>query len=355
MERNVYKNLSIDGVLTDLIAEDGVIVFLGKTEEDGYDCKGLTARAGLFDVHIHGLIGQNANDGNLEEMSLVLAKEGITSWLPTVSPYTFENMEKACAAESHVGAKVRGFHLEGPFVNLAKKGALNPEYIVAPTVELLDRCPRAIYMTLAPEIEGALDFIKEATKRGVRLAIGHTTATHDEALEGIRAGANSLTHTFNAMAPFNHREPGPIGAAITGDAYVQVISDGFHLHPAVVIALYRIFGAERVMLISDAVKTAFMPDGVYQSEGKTVYMKNGECRLEDGTIAGATTLLSECVRRAISFGIPEKDAYRMASETPARFMGIKAGILTEGYDADFALYDETNHAVLTVIDGKIVE
>ena len=210
-------------------------------------------------------------------------------------------------------------------------------------------------MTIAPEVEGALDFIKEATKRGVRLAIGHTVATHDEALAGIRAGANSLTHTFNAMAPFNHREPGPIGAAITGDAYVQVISDGFHLHPAVVIALYRIFGAERVMLISDAVKTAFMPDGVYHSEGKNIYLKNGECRLEDGTIAGATTLLSECVRRAISFGIPEKDAYRMASETPARFMGIKAGVLKEGYDADFALYDETNHAVLTVIDGKIVE
>ncbi len=355
MERFVYKNLVIDDMLTDLIAEDGVISFIGKTDEDGYDCKGLTARAGLFDIHIHGLIGENANGGNLEGMSRALAKEGVTSWLPTVSPYTFENMEEACAAESHAGAKVRGFHLEGPFVNLAKKGALNPEHIVAPTLELLDRCPRATYMTIAPEVEGAIDFIKEATKRGVRLAIGHTTSTHDEALAGIRAGANSLTHTFNAMPLFHHREPGPIGAAITGDAYVQVISDGFHLHPSVVLALYRIFGAERMILISDAIKTAGMPDGVYQSEGKTIYVKNGETRLKDGTIAGATTLLSECVRRAISFGIPEKDAYRMASETPARFMGVKAGVLEAGYDADFVLYDDTNHAVLTVIDGELLK
>jgi len=359
MERNVYKNLSIDGVLTDLIAEDGVIVFLGKTEEDGYDCKGLTARAGLFDIHIHGLVGEdtNTNSGSLDKMSLVLAKEGVTSWLPTVSPCSFDDMEKACKAQTLVGAKVRGFHLEGPFVNLAKKGALKEEYIVAPTMELLDRCPRATYMTIAPEVEGALDFIKEATeKRGMRFAIGHTVATHDEALAGIRAGANSLTHTFNAMAPFDHREPGPIGAAITGDAYVQVICDGFHLHPSVVLALYRIFGPERMMLISDSVRPAGLPDGIYESSSKVVEVRNGQCYLKgSNTIAGATTLLSECVRRAISFGIPEKDAYRMASETPARFMGIKAGILTEGYDADFALYDKTNHAVLTVIDGKIVE
>ena len=157
------------------------------------------------------------------------------------------------------------------------------------------------------------------------------------------------------MAPLNHREPGPIGAAVTGDAYVQVISDGFHLHPSVVLALYRIFGPERMILISDAVRTAGMPDGEYDFDGQTVYVTDGKTLLKDGTISGATNLLSEDVRRAISFGIPEKDAYRMASETPARFMGIKAGILKEGYDADFALYDETNHAVLTVIDGKIVE
>jgi hypothetical protein len=161
MERNVYKNLSIDGVLTDLIAEDGVITFLGKTEEEGYDCKGLTARAGLFDIHIHGLVGEDANGGDIDKMSLALAKEGVTSWLPTLSPSTFDSLEAACANDSRVGAKVRGFHLEGPFVNLAKKGALKEECIVAPTVELLDRCPRATYMTIAPEVEGALDFIKE--------------------------------------------------------------------------------------------------------------------------------------------------------------------------------------------------
>lgn len=355
MERVIYKNIKIGGVLTDLIAEDGVIAYIGKTDEEGYDGKGLTARAGLFDVHIHGLVGEDAVGGDLDKMSLVLAREGITSWLPTLSPYSFEEMEATCAKVSKKGAKVRGFHLEGPFVSTEKKGALNPKYIVPPTTELLDRCPRATYMTIAPEVDGALDFIKEATKRGVRLAIGHTVATHDEALAGIRAGANSLTHTFNAMAPLNHREPGPIGAAVTGDAYVQVISDGFHLHPAVVLLLYRTFGADRMMLISDAVRPTGLPDGTYTSSGKTVIVRNGQCYLTDGvTIAGATTLLSECVRRAISFGIPEEDAYRMASETPARFMGVKAGVLAVGYDADFALYDETNHAVLTVISGKVL-
>lgn len=355
MKRTVYKNMKINGEIVDLIAEDGVIAFIGKTNEAGYDCKGLTARAGLFDIHIHGLVGDDAYSPSLDKMCYTLAKEGVTSWLPTATPRSFDAIERACKGTSTAGAKIRGFHLEGPFVNMAKKGALNPAYIATPTLALLDRCPRATYMTIAPEVDGAMDFIKEATKRGVRLAIGHTTSTHDVALEAIRAGANSLTHTFNAMPPFLHREPGPIGAAITGDAYVQVISDGFHLHPAVVLALYRIFGPERMILISDSVRTAGMPDGEYDFDGQTVYVNDGKTLLKDGTISGATTLLSEDVRRAISFGIPEEDAFRMASETPARFMGIKAGVLKEGYDADFALYDETNHAVLTVIDGSIIE
>ncbi len=356
MKRTVYKNLIINHIPTDLTVEDGKIASLSPTAEDGIDCKGLTARAGLFDIHAHGCMGIDTMDGNLVPMANAMGERGITSWLPTTMTMPKEDILAVTREIPETdGARIRGFHLEGPFINIKKKGAQNPLYVQKPDLSLLDACPHAKIITVAPEVEGAEAFIAEAKKRGVRVAIGHTECTYDTAVRAMRAGADSLTHTFNAMPPFHHRDPGPIGAALTEDGYVQVISDGIHLHPAVVLALYKMFGPERMILISDMVSATGLSDGTYSLGGLTVYCKNGKATLADGTIAGSATFLDECVRRAVSFGIPEKDAFKMASETPARYLGMKTGELCEGYDADFILTDSDLYVRAVYVGGKAVK
>ncbi len=356
MKRTVYKNLVIDHVPTDLTVEDGKIVSLSPTAESGIDCKGLTARAGLFDIHAHGCMGKDTMDGELTFMSNALGARGVTSWLPTTMTMP---KDAILSVTKHVpetdGARIRGFHLEGPFINIKKKGAQNPLYVQAPDAALLDACPAARIITVAPEVEGAEAFIAEAKKRGVKVAIGHTECTYDTAVRAMRLGADCLTHTFDAMPPFHHRDPGPIGAALTEDGYVQVISDGIHLHPAVVLALYKMFGPDRMILISDMVSATGLSDGTYSLGGLSVYCKDGKATLADGTIAGSATFLDECVRRAVSFGIPEEDAFKMASETPARYLSIKTGKLCEGYDADFILTDSELCVRAAIANGKTVK
>ncbi len=342
MERKVYKNLYIGQENTDIVVEDGVIASVGRTRETGEDCGGLTARAGLFDTHAHGCIGYDTMEGHLDEMSAVLGARGIASWLPTTMTMPIEEIAAATAVipETRKGAaRVRGFHLEGPYFSEKRKGAQNPAYLRDPSAELLDACPNAALVSIAPELDGSVDFIREAVSRGVRVSVGHTDADYDTVLSAIQAGANCLTHTFNAMPPMLHRAPGPVGAALTGDGYVQVIADGYHLHPAVVLALYRMFGPDRMILISDMIRACGMPDGEYVGGGLPFTVKNGQARLPDGTINGSTTFLDDIVRRAVSFGIPVEDAFRMASATPARFMGMQCGLLAEGYDAEICLWD----------------
>ena len=356
MKRTVYKNLIIDHILTDMTVEDGIIVSLDPTEEAGVDCKGLTARAGLFDIHAHGCMGMDTMDGALVKMSNVLGTHGVTSWLPTTMTMPKEAILSVTGELPDTdGARIRGFHLEGPFININKKGAQNPLYVKEPDVALLDACPLARLITVAPEVKGAEAFIAAAKLRGVKVAIGHTECDYDTAVRAMHAGADCLTHTFNAMPPFHHRDPGPIGAALTEDGYVQVISDGIHLHPAVVLALYKMFGADRMILISDMISAAGLSDGKYALGGLDVYCKNGKATLADGTIAGSSTFLDECVRRAISFGIPEDDAFKMASETPARYLGMKTGKLCVGYDADFILTDQAFAIRAVYVGGEAIK
>ncbi|MBO5755705.1 MAG: N-acetylglucosamine-6-phosphate deacetylase [Clostridia bacterium] len=355
--RTVYKNVVANGNLTDLTCEDGKILSLEKTEEKGRDMGGLTARAGLFDIHFHGCVGEDTMGGGaaISKMAKILAARGITSFLPTTCTFPFADLAKVDATllpYEKGEAKVRGLHLEGPFIAMSRKGAQNGDAVVAPDLALLDACPHCTLITVAPEAEGAEDFIRAAVARGVRVAQGHTDADYDLSVSAMRAGADSLTHTFNAMPAMLHRAPGPVGAALTEGGFVQVISDGFHLHPAMVLALYKMFGPERMMLISDAITATGLADGPCVSGGLPVTVKDGQARLSDGTIAGSTTYLDDVVRRAISFGIPADDAFRMASETPARYMGLPCGVLKEGFDADFGFYDGEHRLVSVVINGE---
>lgn len=342
--------ISPDGrSLSDVVVKNGVIHAIfpaGEIREKAdrvFDAEGKLLLPGLVEVHCHGCMGMETADGPEAQvkMSEYWAEEGVTSWYPTGTTIAVSHLRRVFAKipETPTGANIVGYHSEGPYINDKYRGAQDPNYIVPPSLADFDDLGTVKLITLAPEVEGGLEFIK---KTNILPVLGHTDADYDTALAAFRNGAKCVTHLFNAMPPLHHRNPSVLGAAYDGDAYVQLISDGVHIHPSVVRMTYRLFGAERMILISDAVRPALLPDGDYtnlSSGGMEVVVKNGEARLKNGVLAGSTSSLYTCVQRAISFGIPPIDAYRMASETPARMMGLRKGKIQKGYDAEFLFVD----------------
>ncbi len=345
------KNIIIDGKPAELYAKDGRFCRRGELSDmpREVDGRGLVARPGLFDIHAHGALGFDTMEGHLSEMAAFEFSHGITSWLPTTMTMPYDEVAAASAHLPRRGegeAKIPGFHLEGPYICEKYKGAQNSDFLAKPNIGDISRTPHAKMVTLAPELDGAIEYIKNCP---FVVSLGHTDADYDTALAAFRAGAKCLTHTCNAMPPLLHRAPGPIGAAITADAYVQVISDGIHLHPAMVMALYRIFGRERMVLISDSVRATGLSDGNYLFGGQAMLVRGGIARTEEGALAGSTSTLYDCVRAAVSFGIPEADAYYMASKTPAMLMGLPKGELSFGYDAEMILVKEDGTLAATYI------
>ena len=351
----VFKNAKLFGETVDIEVSDGKITFIGKSDMAGIDLGGNDVFPGLVDIHSHGCVGSDTMDGDrLGEMSLYEAKNGVTSWYPTTVTMDEETIKRAVNVPigKTDGANILGFHLEGPYVSKKYKGAQNEEFIREPDICEFKRFDNIKVVTIAPEMPGAIEFIKNC---GVKVSIGHTEADYDTAIEAIEAGASCLTHTFNAMPPLHHREPGVIGAAVEKNIYVEVISDGIHLHPSVVKMLYKIFGKERMILISDSMRATGMPDGEYDLGGQMMSVKSGVARTPEGSIAGSTTNLFGCVKKAIEFGIPRFDAYYMASATPSKFMGIEKGTLKTGADADFIVVDGGDNLIMTVVGGRIIK
>ncbi len=351
-----YKNGVVNGTLTNIYAKNGKIAAIGHTAEDGIDLGGHAVFAGLIDIHCHGALGTDAlgKEEHLERMCIYFAKNGITTWYPTTGG-SRENVLRwlQTPLTGKRGAHMPGYHLEGPYLSPRMPGACATENMKLPDIADFAGYDRAKLITVAPELEGALDFIRQTN---MHVCIGHTTADYATAIAAIETGADCLTHTFNAMPPLHHREPGVIGAAIAKNIYAQVISDGVHLHPTVVTALYRIFGKERMILISDAVAGTGMPNGEYLKQGKyRRIIKDGVIRTEDGKLAGSASNLFMDVKKAISFGIPREDAFYMASATPAAYMGLNKGRIAVGYDADFIVVDDNNDLIMTVLDGQIFE
>ena len=340
MKDFVLKNVFLNDGITDVTVRDGIIISLEKTVDAGRDCGGKRLVPGLIDIHSHGNMGNDVMDSDVREMSRFLFKQGVTAWLPTTMTMPMEEVAKVTAVlpEAEEGmASVIGYHLEGPFLAPPMCGAQNPEWLVLPDAEKLATAGNVAMVTLAPELPGAEEMIRN-TKAVV--ALGHSEADYDTSMRAFEAGAKCLTHTFNVMPPLHHRKPGMVGAAFDAHAYAQVICDGIHIHPSVIRILYRLFGVERMILISDSMRAAGLKDGEYTLGGQDVYVKNGEARLENGALAGSTVTLMDCVQRAISFGIPPMDAYRMASETPAELLGVKKGKIAVGYDAEFLLLND---------------
>lgn len=352
----ILKNLLFEGKLTDITVENGTITAIAPASKKtaGMDCSGLSVIPGLVDMHTHGCVGYDTMDAHFEEMSVFLAQNGTTSWLPTTMTMDYESIRRVTEASREVsGAQILGFHMEGPYINEKRKGAQNGKFIKNPDLAEFLSLDGMKVVTIAPELEGSEEFIKEC---GALVCIGHTDADYDTCIKAIEAGANCLTHTFNAMPGIHHRNPGPIGAALEKNIYAQAITDGLHLHPAIVLLLYKAFGPERMVIISDAMRATGLGDGTYEFGGQDITVKDGVARTLDGAIAGSTSTLWQCVKRAASFGVPFEDAVRMATRTPADMIGEpKKGRIEVGADADLLLLDANLEIERVMIAGHFIE
>jgi N-acetylglucosamine-6-phosphate deacetylase len=314
---------------------------------------------GFIDVHVHGGAGHDfmdANDEGLVEITKFHASHGTTSILATSLTASRDELTDIIARVSRFMAgpmpyaQVLGVHLEGPFVSEQWKGAQNPDYILPPQPEWLEEWVRLYpgvirIQTLAPETEGAFDYIERLSKHGIVPACGHTDATYDQIIAAADRGLRHAVHTFNAMRPYHHREPGTVGAVLTDDRiFTEVIADGHHVHAAGIQLLCRAKGAERVILVTDAMAAAGMPDGDYQLGELPVTMECGIARLtKSGNLAGSTLTMIAALRHMVrEIGVSIVDASRMASGNPARQLGIDhiTGTLEVGKRADVLLLDD---------------
>ncbi|WP_295092927.1 N-acetylglucosamine-6-phosphate deacetylase [uncultured Catenibacterium sp.] len=373
------KNVIINGkvILEDSIKELNVFFEDGKitevsdrtpTDESVIDAEGLYVAPGMIDVHTHGRNGSDtmyATFKDLNNISVSELKTGVTSFLPTTMTMPAEDIKKAIAAgydnkDKVEGAKILGMHLEGPFFSVKYKGAQPEECMIAPTIEnylsFAGEHPDFVKkISLAPEIEGAVDLIKYLTDHNVVVSMGHTDATYDEAVKGIEAGAISGTHTYNAMTPLKHRDPGVVGAVMLHDeVYAELILDGVHVSFPAAKILAKMKGADKLILITDSLEAAMLPDGVYELGNQKVYVKDGQARLKEGNLAGSTANLNQCVRNAYKhLDLPLYEAIGFATKNPADHLGLKDyGRIKEGCVADMIFIDDDININRVILNGE---
>lgn len=335
---------------------DHRLVDKAEYQDDGevIDAEGLLVLPGLVDIHSHGAAGEDFSDGNPEGLKKILQYEkrcGITSYCPTSMTFPKERLRQIFAsikgAQTEDGATVVGINMEGPFLDPAKKGAHVEKWIAAPDVAFIrelnqDADGLVRLVTLAPNMDGAEEFIKEMHEE-VCISLGHTAADYDCASRAMKLGAHHVTHLYNAMQPFGHRAPGLIGAAMDDpECMVELICDGYHIHPSAIRAAFRMFGPERVILISDSMRATGMENGTYELGGQEVTVKDRKAVLKDGTLAGSATNLYGCMCKAVEFGIPLEQAIMAATANPARSIGIfdRVGSIRIGKQADLLLVSE---------------
>lgn len=359
-----------------LLADGKSIHCIGKGDAPTYegaqviDAGGLTLLPGFVDVHVHGAVGQEVMDASpdgLRAMARFYAEHGVTGFLPTTWTAQQDKIMPALEMIAETigvqpeGAAVLGAHLEGPFINVEKRGAQREQDVRrAGRDEALAYLNLEILrlLVLAPEFEENKWLIGECVKRGVTVSIAHSNANYNQVVEAERLGLSHATHTYNAMVGLSHREPGAIGAIMTlPDIYAELIADNIHVHPAAMQVLYKAKGADRVVLITDAVRGAGMPGGEYLIDDRTVTVKDGAVRLRDGTLAGSTLTMDRALANFLkATGEPLEKIWQTSSLNALRSVHLSAlkGSIEVGKDADLVLVDAEINVSLTVAEGEIV-
>lgn len=363
-----------------VLVEDGRIVSVGprssfETPAQSFDFPDAVLAPGLVDIHIHGAVGEDAmhltRDGALA-IGRFLVRRGVTSFFPTTvtasEAETVPALDRLarCLAAPFPGdldepcAQPLGVHLEGPFISQARRGVHPAQHIQDASLETLDRYVEAAQgtveiITIAPEIPGALEMIRSASARGILCSIGHTNAEYEQAQAAIDAGARHATHTFNAMRPIEHRNPGVTGAVLTDPRlFADIIADGLHVLPPMVDLFLRCKGTKRAVLISDAISAAGMPPGNYRLGEFSVEVDGLRCDCH-GKLAGSVLTLDGAVRNVMQFaGWKLQDALRLATLNPAQLLGLehRKGQLIPGSDADLIVISHTGAVLRTFIGGQ---
>jgi N-acetylglucosamine-6-phosphate deacetylase len=360
--------------------EDGTVTAIRSLGPEEYEKAPVTHKfpqatiaPAYLDIHTHGCAGRDVMEATpeaLAEVSAYLAQHGVGAYLPTTVTATDENTVRALGGLSceidrarraaNGGTRPLGIHLEGPFLSAAKRGVHRAELLRAPTVEAFERYWQAsegsiVLMTIAPEIPGALETIAYATSLGVRCSLGHSNAMVCEARAGKQAGAVSATHTFNAMRPMDHRDPGLAAYVLDEkELYAEMIADGFHVDPMMVRLYFKAKGAERVVLVTDSMSATGMPDGKYKLGEMEVDVLEGRCT-SGGTIAGSVLTLDRAVRNFAQFtGMGLGTAVTAASLNPAKLIGQDAewGSIEQGRRADFVVLSAGGEVLETFLGGR---
>lgn len=343
-----------------------------KPEGEILDYTGKQIAPGFVDTHIHGYNGYDVMDNDVEGLNIIsegILSCGVTSYLPTTLTASTEELDSVCQtigenAGNIKGAKIQGIFLEGPFFNEVYKGAQNPKYMNDPSIEKLSKWQELSNgyvrkIAIAPERDGALEFIDYATSNDVNVAIAHTDATYDQCKAAVEHGANIFVHTYNGMRGLHHREPGVVGAAMSlKDAFSELICDGHHVHPVSAGIVMDAHGRDKTMFVTDCMRGGGMGDGDSMLGEFEVSIKDGAARLKsDGSLAGSVLEMITAVKNVIEWGIatPE-EAIRMASIVPAESVGIadRCGQIKEGHPADFLVIDEEIVLYETFVDGNSV-
>jgi N-acetylglucosamine-6-phosphate deacetylase len=330
------------------------------------DAEGAYVLPGFINVHIHGYKGDDAMDGDLESLHRIssnVVENGVTAFLPTTMTMSMDCIKKALEVirlaqkTDNEGAIILGAHLEGPFIHKDKKGAQPGEYIIPPDKNFIKEYLDVLkVVTIAPEVEQAMDVIKEFASE-VNFSLGHTTATYEEAKKAYDAGAKGATHLFNAMTGLNHRNPGVVGAVVNSASYCEVIADNIHLHPSVYSILAKMKKEERILLITDCMQAGGLKDGDYELGGQAVHVLNNKCTLDDGTIAGSVLKMSNGLKNFTELGGHSlEDVIPFATINPARYLGVEEemGSLEKGKMANITIMDQEFNIKKTYVKGKKV-
>ena len=369
----IYNSYRKCFIRADVTVEDGRFAEILYTGSSSGEAENYIV-PGFIDIHTHGAAGidmLSADCDKLVEMSAFYAKNGVTSIFPSTSSAKHEvimkMIEEVKKAKSKAKINFEGIHLEGPYINKKKAGAHVLDLIKDPDLSELDDitsavldCGLKLHITIAPELDGAYDFIKAAVKKGATITLGHTEASGEVIKKAIELGANSFTHLFNAMSPIHHRDAGVAGNALVGRTYVEIICDGIHLCPEIVNLVYKAKGCEKIILVSDSMAAAGLAEGEYNlGATKGVIVENGKAfiRNPDGTetIAGSTTNLYKEIINFMSFTSRSLEKSLLTvTKNPAECVGIydKKGSIETGKDADFIIMDKNNAIKEVYVNGK---